>query len=398
MAEENDGFRRTFGPDGRLRVAVLGCTGSIGTQALDVCRAHPDRLDVRALAVSSSTQGLVDAAREFGAGHVAVADPAHAHDAALEGLPEGCELGIGNDAVAELAELDDVDCVLVAVVGAIGIRASHAALRAGKACAFANKEALVVGGDLLMPLAQEGQVVPVDSEHSAIFQCLEGQQRASLERIWLTCSGGPFYGWDASRLAGVTPAQALAHPKWSMGPKITVDSATLMNKGLEVIEAHHLFGVDVDDVAVLVHPQSRIHSMVELRDGSVIAQLASADMREPIQYAFSYPERWESPMDRVDFRDEPPLTFGRPDTDAFRCLALAIEAGREGGTMPAAMNAANEVANAAFRDSRCGFLDIARIVEAVMDATDVERVESLEQLADVDAASRELARRLVGRA
>lgn len=382
--------------EGRLRVAVLGCTGSIGTQALDVCRRHADRLEVTALAANTSAPALAALAREFAVSHVALADASRAADPALDGLPEGCEAAFGDAAVAALAALDDVDCVLVSVVGAIGIRASWEALRRGKTCALANKESLVVGGDLLMPLAAPGQLLPVDSEHSAIFQCLEGRDPASLRRIWLTCSGGPFFGRDASELASVTPAQALAHPKWSMGPKITVDSATLMNKGLEVIEAHHLFGVDVDDVCVLVHPQSRIHSMVELADGSVIAQLADTDMRGPIQYALSYPERWESPMRSVDFREDGPLTFAAPDPVAFRCLGLAYEAGRAGGTMPCAMNAANEVANAAFRAGDLGFAGISEVVERVMGEHDARRVESLEQLEDVDAAARRRARELVG--
>ena len=375
-----------------LRVAVLGCSGSIGTQTLDVCRQHADKVKVVALSVYGSTDALVGAAREFGVTHVAVADQKHGHDAILEELPKGCSLGIGAQAVVDLGVLDEVDCVVSAVVGAAGIEAGLAALKAGKVLAYANKESIVVGGDLLMPMVSPGQLIPVDSEHSAIYQCLVGERPSELARIWLTCSGGPFYGRTRAELAQVTAADALAHPTWSMGPKITVDSATLMNKGLEVLEAHHLFDVDVDAVRVLVHRQSRIHSMVEFVDGSVKAQLGPSDMRIPIQYALSYPERWDAPLDPVNWCAEPSLTLGEADEEVFGCLALAREAGRIGGTLPCAMNAANEIANAAFRAGTCGFLDIERIVRVVMDKTSVERVQSLEQLKNCDAWAREQAR------
>ena len=371
-----------------LRLAILGCSGSIGTQALDVCRRHPDKVRVTALAVSSSCAKLVAAAREFGAGHVAVADEARRGDPALDELPDGCELSFGRDAVTALASLDDVDCVLVAVVGEAGIWASHEALRAGKVWAPANKEALVAGGDLLMRMARPGRVLPVDSEHNAIFQCLVGERRADVHKIWLTCSGGPFFGMGREELSRVTAEMALAHPTWTMGPKITIDSATLMNKGLEVIEAHHLFDVPVDDVEVLVHRQSRVHSAVEFSDGSLKAQLGPSDMRIPIQYALSYPERWETPCERVDYHELAPLTFDRPDLEAFRCLALALEAGRAGGTLPCAMNAANEVANAAFRRGECSFTDIDRVVESVMERTGMEPVTSIDQISEVDARAR----------
>lgn len=378
-----------------LRVAVLGCSGSIGTQTLDVCRQHADKVEVVALSAYGSTKALVDAAREFGVAHVAVADRAHAHDAVLDELPAGCVLGTGPEAVVELGVLDEVDCVVSAVVGAAGIEAGLAALRAGKVLAYANKESIVVGGDLLMPLVAPGQLIPVDSEHSAIYQCLVGERLRDVRRIWLTCSGGPFYGRSREQLAGMTAADALAHPTWNMGPKITIDSATLMNKGLEVLEAHHLFNVEVDAIRVLVQRQSRIHSMVEFCDGSVKAQLGPSDMRIPIQYALSYPERWDAPCDAVDWCFEPPLTLGEADEQAFGCLALAREAGRVGGTLPCAMNAANEVANAAFRSGECGFLDIERIVRVVMDKTSPERVDSLEQLEECDARARVWAREVL---
>ena len=378
-----------------LRVALLGCSGSIGTQTLDVIRMHHDKLALTAVAVNSSATKLVSVAREFGVAHAAIADEARRNDPALAELPQGCELDFGEDAVTRLATLPDVDCVLVAVVGEAGIWASHAALAAGKIWAPANKEALVIGGGLLMPLAKPGRVLPVDSEHNAIYQCLVGERRRDLRKIWLTCSGGPFFGRTREQLEGVTAAEALAHPTWKMGAKITIDCATLMNKGLEVIEAHHLFDVAIDDVEVLVHRQSKIHSAVEFADGSVKAQLGPSDMRVAIQYALSYPERWDSPATHVDWRSSEPLTFAAPDRGAFRCLDLALEAGRTGGTLPCAMNAANEVANEAFRQDRCGFCDIDRIVERVMDATSVESLTSLEQIAEVDALARKRARGFV---
>lgn len=380
-----------------LRVALLGCTGSIGKQTLDVVRMHPDKLRLTALAVNSSCEGLVRAAREFDVSHVAIADETRRNDPALAELPKDSELGFGQDSVTRLASLPDVDCVLVAVVGEAGIWASHEALRAGKIWAPANKEALVIGGDLLMPMAKPGRVLPVDSEHNAIYQCLVGERRHDVKKIWLTCSGGPFFGRTREQLASVTAADALAHPTWKMGAKITIDCATLMNKGLEVIEAHHLFDVPIDDVNVLVHRQSKIHSAVEFADGSVKAQLGPSDMRVAIQYALSYPERWESPATHVDWRCSEPLTFAAPDTEAFRCLDLALSAGKTGGTLPCAMNAANEVANEAFREGRCGFTDIDAIVEGVMDATHVEPLSSLEQIAEVDALARTRARDLLTR-
>ncbi|MDO4428143.1 MAG: 1-deoxy-D-xylulose-5-phosphate reductoisomerase [Atopobiaceae bacterium] len=375
----------------RLRVAVLGCSGSIGTQTLDVCRRHRDRVEVVALSVASSTQVLVAAAREFSVRHVAVASPEHATDPCLSELPDGCELGCGAEAVTGLATLPGVDVVVNAIVGFAGVHAGYEALRSGKTLAYASKESIVCGGDLLMPLVRPGRLVPVDSEHSAIFQCLVGERYEDVARLWLTCSGGPFWGRSREELSRVTAAEALAHPTWTMGPKITIDCATLMNKGLEAIEAHHLFDVPMDDVSVLVHRQSKVHSMVEFIDGTTKAQLGASDMRAPIQYALSCPGRWEASADRVDWRACEPLTFEAPDTTTFGCLELAYAAGRAGGTLPCAMNAANEVANAGFRQGLCGFLDIERIVSRVMDETSVERVESLRQLDEVDARARERA-------
>ena len=371
-----------------LHVAVLGATGSIGTQTLDVCRQHADKLQVVALSAYDSLDDLVRYAHEFGVKHVAVANPDRAGDPRIADLPAGCTCTFGAEAVSELATLPEVDCVMNSVVGATGISVGFNALRADKILCYANKESIVVGGDLLMPLARPGRLLPVDSEHNAIYQCLIGERHEEIYCIWLTCSGGPFYGRTREELARVTVDDALAHPTWNMGAKITIDSATLMNKGLEVIEAKHLFGVGIDDIRVLVQRESRIHSMVEFVDGSVKAQIGASDMRIAIQSALSFPERWKSPCEHLDYTHQPPITFGEADENAFRCLALAKEAGRRGGTLPCAMNAANEVANAAFRESACGFLDIERVVEGVMERTEVETVESIEQLAEVDLVAR----------
>lgn len=381
----------------RTRVAILGCTGSIGSQALDVCSQHADKLEVVALSAHRSTAKLVEAARAFGVRRVAITDASRVHDPALSELPEGCKLFLGQQGAIEACLADDVDIVLVAIVGAAGLAASHAVLAAGKKLALANKESLVVGGDLLMPMAAPGQLIPVDSEHAAIFQCLLGEDRRRVHRIWLTCSGGPFYGMSRTELSKVTVEQALAHPTWNMGAKITIDSATLMNKGLERIEAMHLFGAELDDITVLIQRESKIHSMVEYTDGSVIAHLGASDMRIPIQYAFSYPDRWETPAPRLDFRELAGLSFGAPDMEAFRCLALAESAGRTRGTMPCVLNAANEVAVAAFLRGDCRLTDIDRIVEGCMEDHKTEPVRSIEQLEAVDAWARRHATDLVGR-
>lgn len=376
------------GTSHRIRVAILGCTGSIGTQALDVCRQHSDKLQVVAISAHSRTRDLVAFAREFGVHAVGVTDPLHVADPILDELPQGCDLLTGPSAAVELALRDDCDVVLVSIVGAAGLEASHAVLTSGKRLALANKESLVVGGDLLMPLSSPGQLLPVDSEHGAIFQCLMGENPREAHCIWLTCSGGPFFGRTLDELAHVTRQDALAHPTWNMGAKITIDSATLMNKGLERIEAMHLFGMDPDRINVLIQRESKIHSMVEFVDGSVIAHLGASDMRIPIQYAFSYPERWGTPAPRIDFRELGGLSFAAPDMDSFRCLKLAEIAGRIGGTMPCVLNAANEVAVDAFLRDRLGFNGIADVVESCMDAHDRTEVASLEQLKDIDSWAR----------
>ena len=375
-----------------MNIAILGSTGSIGRQALDVVARFPEQLRVVALAANTNTEALAAQARTYGATHLAVGD-AHAHEALLTyGLPAGTQARHGISALEELAALDEVDVVLNALVGARGLRASHAALVHGKRLALANKESLVTGGDLLMALAlrapRPDALIPVDSEHSALFQCLRGEDAGEVAKLWVTASGGPFYGLSRAELETVTCEQALAHPTWKMGPKITIDSATLMNKGLEVIEAHHLFAMPYERIDVVVHPQSCIHSMVAYCDGSIKAHLGVTDMRIPIQYALSYPARWEAPVGDLVLTQLADLSFGSPDLETFRCLALALEAGRIGGTAPAVLNASNEVAVAAFIKGSCGFLDIEACVEAVLSQHHAKPVESLEHLEDVDAWAR----------
>lgn len=378
---------------GPLRLAVLGSTGSIGRQALDVAARFPDRVEVVALAAHRSVVQLAEQAQAFGVTRVAVGDAAR--EPALRRLLPDADIGAGAAAVEALATGCGADIVLNALVGAAGLRASAATLDAGVRLALANKESLVVGGHLITERVRyPDQLIPVDSEHSAIFQCLVGEDPAEVSRIWLTASGGPFRGRTATSLTSVTVNEALAHPRWTMGPKITIDSATLMNKGLETIEAHFLFGTPYDRITVVVHPQSCIHSMVEYRDGSVKAHLGATDMRIPIQYALSYPARWDAPLPPVDFAALGSLTFEEPDLEAFPCLTLALAAGRQGGTMPAAMNAANEVAVAGFLDGVLGFADIPRIVERVMGAHDAFEPGSIEDVEAVDAWARREASRL----
>ncbi len=372
-----------------VRLALLGSTGSIGRQTLEVAAAHRGRVEVVALAAHSSAEALVEQARAFGVGRVALADEEAAGRAASLLSGDGIVCGAGHAAVAALAEEAGADVVVNALVGAAGLRATVGTLDSGATLALANKESLVVGGELVTSRTQRpDQMIPVDSEHSAIFQCLLGEDERDVAALWLTASGGPFRGRTRERLAEITPEEALAHPTWTMGPKITIDSATLMNKGLEAIEAHHLFGVEYDRIRIVVHPQSCIHSMVEYVDGSVKAHLGVTDMRIPIQYALSHPRRWPAPVEPVDFTQLGSLDFEPPDVETFRCLALALEAGRAGGTMPAIMNAANEVAVAAFLEGRCKFTDIDATVERVMAAHVLEPLESVERLESLDAWAR----------
>ena len=398
----NDGTCPTAAP--KRRIAVLGSTGSIGTQTLDVARRHPDRLEVVALAAGTRGAELLAQAKEFNVGHIALGNPDAAGPSAVAQLEEqvsgfagsASSIGFGADAVRSLVHLPEVDVVVNSLVGAAGLQASYETLKAGKVLALANKESLVVGGDLIMPMAaQPGRLMPIDSEHGAIYQCLLGEQPREVSKLWVTASGGPFRGRKRADLEHITPAQALAHPTWNMGRKISIDSSTLMNKGLEVIEAHHLFAMPYDKIEVVVQPQSAIHSMVEFSDGSVKAHLGTTDMRIPIQFALSYPERWDAPVQPLDFRTLGSLEFAAPDTETFRALALAYHAGRVGGTLPCIMNAANEVAVAAFLDEGLTYLGIAECVEASMEAHEqqgVQKVESIEQLLALDSWAREYAK------
>ncbi len=376
----------------KKRVVVLGSTGSIGMQTLDVCKQHEDRLEVVALAAGTSGAKLVKQARKFGVRSIALGS---AEARKIRADVSGIHVGYGPQAVVDLCRVADADIVVNALVGAAGLRASYETLKAGKVLALANKESLVVGGDLIMPMATHQTLLPIDSEHGAIYQCLLGEDPREVNRLWVTASGGPFFGKTADELTDITPEVALKHPTWSMGAKISIDSSTLMNKGLEVIEAHHLFDMDYDRINVVVQPQSAIHSMVEFTDGSVKAHLGTTDMRIPIQFALSFPDRWSAPVAPLDFTELGSLDFAQADTDTFRCLALAREAGKTGGTLPCAMNAANEVAVAAFLAGECSWLSIADTVEEVMNRHHVERVADLDQLEAVDADSREVARRFI---
>ena len=367
-------------------VAVLGATGSIGTQALEIVGANPG-LRACALAAGSDHAGVVALARAHGVERIALVDPDAAAAARAGFAGEVLE---GPGGVARLVAEAGADVVLNAIVGAAGLRATMATLAAGADLALANKESLVAGGDLVMDaLRRSGRsMLPVDSEHSALAQCLAGAADGSVSGLVITASGGPFRGRTAESLADVTVADALAHPTWSMGAKITIDSATLMNKGLEVIEAHHLFGIAYDDIDVVVHPQSIVHGMVRYRDGALLAHVGHPDMRVPISWALTYPERAATPVPTLDLTAPLRLDFEPPDVATFRCLALASAAGREGGTAPCVLNAANEAAVASFLDGRIGFLDIAALVERALDEVAAEPLASLGQLEEADARAR----------
>jgi len=382
-------------------VAVLGATGSIGTSALDVIARHPQRLRATVLAAGSNVAALVELCRRHRPDHAVIADSNGLQaladglrDAGLRTQPHG-----GDDALDALVSSDACDTVVAAIVGAAGLPSTLAAARAGKRILLANKESLVLAGELLMQAAQAGgaTIVPIDSEHNAIFQCLpDAHSREGLRRILLTASGGPFRGRARDQLTEVTPEQAVAHPKWSMGPKISVDSATLMNKGLEVIEAHHLFGVDGDRIQVLVHPQSLVHSLVEFVDGSTLAQLGLPDMRTALAVGFGWPERLESGVGGLDLLAQGRLDFEPPDLQAFPCLRLAFEALAAGGTAPAVLNAANEVAVSAFLQRRIGFLAIPALVEDTLAALPSTPATSLAALREADAEARHHAARAIG--
>ncbi|MGD0440193.1 MAG: 1-deoxy-D-xylulose-5-phosphate reductoisomerase [Acidimicrobiales bacterium] len=377
----------TTGHDSKRRVAVIGSTGSIGTQTLDVLRSAPDRFVVSALGASRSVDLLAAQAEEFHPRVVAIADSAFEARLA-ELLPAGIELRAGPGALSSLTETADV--VVNAVVGFAGLGVTVAALRAGRRLALANKESLVAGAPVVQRARATvgAELVPVDSEHGAIHQCLACGRREAVARLVITASGGPFRGRTGEDLATVTVADALAHPTWQMGPKITIDSSTLMNKGLEVIEARELFGVDYDSIEVVVHPQSIVHSMVEFCDGTTIAQLSVPDMRLPIGYALGYPDRLAHPYGSLDFRTRLHLDFEPPDLATFPCLQLAYEAGRAGGSAPAWLNAANEVAVAAFLEDRISWRAIAAVVAETLAAHEPSELVQVEDVLEADAQAR----------
>ena len=384
------------------RVAVLGATGSIGTSALDVIARHPETMRASALAAGRQVEALLEACRRHRPDDAAIAD-----EAALPRLCEGLrEAGLstrahgGMEAIAALAGDGGSDTVVAAIVGAAGLDSTLAAASSGKRLLLANKESLVLAGELVMAAAREhgARIIPIDSEHNAIFQCLPADgDCADVRRLVLTASGGPFRGRDRASLAEVTPAQAVAHPKWSMGPKISVDSATLMNKGLEVIEAHHLFGLPANRIDVLVHPQSLVHSLVEFVDGSTLAQLGLPDMRTALAVGLGWPRRIASGVGGLDLLAQGRLDFEAPDTDAFPCLRLAFDALRAGGTAPAVLNAANEEAVSAFLQGRIGFLSIPALVEDALAALPARPAASLGALRDADALARASTRAALAR-
>ena len=377
----------------KRQLAILGSTGSIGTQALEVVSEHPDRFEVYALTANNQVDLLINQARRYMPEVVVIANEAKYPELkeALEDLP--IKVWAGSEAITQVVQLGPIDMVLTAMVGYAGLQPTIAAIKAGKAIALANKETLVVAGELITGLAAEYRVpiLPVDSEHSAIFQCLNGAYDNPVEKILLTASGGPFRQKSIEELAVVTKEQALKHPNWHMGAKITIDSASMMNKGFEMIEAKWLFGVTPEQIQIVVHPQSVIHSMVQFEDGAVIAQLGIPDMKLPIAYAFSYPERMKSKAPRLDFAQYATLTFEEPDMNRFRNLAYAFESVRKGGNMPCILNAANEIAVAAFLQDRIGFLQMSDIIEKTMAAATFIPNPTYEDYVHTDAEARQLA-------
>jgi len=379
------------------RIAILGSTGSIGTQALEVIASHPEAFEVEVLIAHNNAELLVAQAKKFRPNAVVIGNEAHYQTVAEALRGELVKVYTGENAVCSAVSMSTVDIVLTAAVGYSGLKPTIKAIEAGKTIALANKETLVVAGEMITRLARERgvNIYPVDSEHSAIFQCLAGEFHNPIEKVILTASGGPFRGKSRPELKSITKAEALKHPNWNMGAKVTIDSATLMNKGLEVIEAKWLFGLRADQVEVVVHPQSIIHSMVQFEDGSIKAQLGLPDMRLPIQYALSYPERIKSAFPRFDFQNYPALTFEKPDTETFRNLALAFEALERAGNMPCVLNAANEVAVAEFLKDRIGFLDMPEIVEKCLEKVSFVRTPSYDDYVNTDKEARIRANELV---
>jgi len=371
----------------KRRIAILGSTGSIGRQALDVVRQHKDLFEVELLTANNSSALLIEQAMEFRPGSVVICNEAKYQEVADALQPNDIKVFTGMDSVCSLVEAEDIDIVLTALVGFSGLRPTISAIKAGKIIALANKETLVAGGSVVMELARKynSPILPVDSEHSAIFQCLLGATGNPISRIHLTASGGPFRTWDRDRIAAATKNEALKHPQWTMGAKITIDSATMMNKGFEMIEAKWLFDTAPDKINIVVHPQSIIHSMVEFADGAVIAQLGNPDMREPIQFALSFPERLTLNNKKLDFASLQGLTFEKPDMEKFPCLSLAFEAIRKGGNVPCAINAANEAAVAAFLKDGIRFYDIPEIISACMAGVNFVEKPTVEDLLATNA-------------
>lgn len=380
----------------KKKIAILGSTGSIGTQTLDVVSQHPDLFEARVLTAGRRADLLIDQARRFLPDAVVIADESQYHyvQEALADLP--VKVYAGEEALCQVVESNQIDMVLTALVGFAGLKPTLHAIDAHKAIALANKETLVVAGELVMQraLIKKAPILPVDSEHSAIFQCLAGEKSA-IEKIILTASGGPFRLMERERLAAVTPTEALKHPNWQMGAKITIDSATMMNKGFEMIEAKWLFGVSPTDIEIVVHPESIIHSAVQFADGAVKAQLGMPDMRVPIQYALSYPQRLTLNTPKLDLFTLGHLTFEKPDMERFACLALAYEATQSGGNKPCVLNAANEVANLAFREGRLGFLQIAEVIAETMARTPFVAEPSLDTYLATDKEARAISADLI---
>lgn len=381
----------------RKKIAILGSTGSIGTQALDVIAAHPDVFEVEVLTAQRNADLLIEQAKQFNPNAVVIGDDAQYEKVKAALLPLHIKVFAGENALASVVQMDSINLVLTALVGYSGLKPTIKAIEAGKNIALANKETLVVAGELITRLAREKgvNIYPVDSEHSAIFQCLVGEFHNPIEKIILTASGGPFRGKKKNELVHVTKTQALKHPNWTMGAKVTIDSASLMNKGLEVIEAKWLFGLNPAQVEVVVHPQSIIHSMVQFEDGSMKAQLGLPDMRLPIQFALGYPNRIKSDFPRFDFAQYPALTFEKPDTETFRNLALAFEALGRGGNMPCVLNAANEVAVQEFLHDRIGFLQMSDIVEQCLSKINYVANPALEDYVNTDKETRIIAKELI---
>lgn len=381
----------------KKQICILGSTGSIGTQALDVIRQHPDLYEAYALTANDSVEKLAEQAREFNPAAVVIANETRYEELKAKLADTDVKVYAGHKALCEIVEAGPVDMVLAALVGFAGLEPTIRAIKARKKICLANKETLVVAGELILDLVSKYHVdlLPVDSEHSAIFQCLVGEEMNEVDKILLTCSGGPFRNFTHEQLLTVTAADALRHPTWKMGAKITIDSASLMNKGFEVMEAKWLFGVPAEKIEVLVHPQSVVHSGVQFKDGVVKAQLGVPDMRLPIQYAFSFPKRLPLNGDRLDLFSTRKLEFFKPDVQKFPCLRLAYEALSEGGNMPCILNAANEVANAAFRRGECSFLGMAEVIERTMRQASFDKTPNLDTYFQTDAEARQIAASLL---